>query len=232
MPRERESEIGTLKAIGPAGHPPDAKYDRLIAKAKTVTPAQTIVVHPCDDSSLRGPVEAAELGIITPILVGPAAKIKQVAAERGIEIGRFRIVDSPHSEAAAEQAVELIHEGKGELLMKGSLHTDELMRAVTNSKTGLRTARRISHVFIMDVPTYPETQARHHPECGRPVYSGRPRRAARRDTVSGRDRNVENSVNDRGRRAVQDGRSRADYRRRPRWATGIRQCHQSRSGKD
>jgi len=144
MPRERESEIGTLKAIGPAGHPP-------------VTPAQTIVVHPCDDSSLRGPVEAAELGIITPILVGPAAKIKQVAAERGIEIGRFRIVDSPHSEAAAEQAVELIHEGKGELLMKGSLHTDELMRAVTNSKTGLRTARRISHVFIMDVPTYPET---------------------------------------------------------------------------
>ena len=114
-------------------------------------------MHPCDDSSLRGPVEAAELGIITPILVGPAAKIKQVAAERGIEIGRFRIVDSPHSEAAAEQAVELIHEGKGELLMKGSLHTDELMRAVTNSKTGLRTARRISHVFIMDVPTYPET---------------------------------------------------------------------------
>jgi phosphate acetyltransferase len=157
MPRERESEIGTLKAIGPAGHPPDAKYDRLIAKAKTVTPAQTIVVHPCDDSSLRGPVEAAELGIISPILVGPAAKIKQVAAERGIEIGRFRIVDSPHSEAAAERAVELIHEGKGELLMKGSLHTDELMRAVTNSKTGLRTARRVSHVFIMDVPTYPET---------------------------------------------------------------------------
>jgi phosphate acetyltransferase len=157
MPRERESEIGTLKAIGPAAHPPESKYERLIARAKTVPPALTVVVHPCDESSLRGPVEAAELGIITPILVGPAAKIKKVAAERRIEIGGFEIVDTPHSDAAAERAVELIHEGKGELLMKGSLHTDELMRAVTNSKTGLRTARRISHVFIMDVPTYPET---------------------------------------------------------------------------
>jgi len=157
MPRERESEIGTLKAIGPAAHPPESKYERLIARAKTVPPALTVVVHPCDESSLRGPVEAAELGIITPILVGPGAKIKQVAAERGIQIGGFQIVDAPHSDAAAERAVELIHEGKGELLMKGSLHTDELMRAVTSSKTGLRTARRISHVFIMDVPTYPET---------------------------------------------------------------------------
>jgi phosphate acetyltransferase len=157
MPRERESEIGTLKAIGPADHPPDSKYDRLIARAKTVAPAQTIVVHPCDDSSLRGPVEAAELGIIKPILVGPADKIEKVAAERGIKISGFQIVDAPHSDAAAERAVQLIHEGKGELLMKGSLHTDELMRAVANSKTGLRTARRISHVFIMDVPTYPET---------------------------------------------------------------------------
>jgi phosphate acetyltransferase len=157
MPRERESEIGSLKAIGPASHPPESKYERLIAKAKQVAAAQTIVVHPCDESSLRGPAEAAELGIIAPILVGPAAKIKKVAAEHGIEIGRFQIVDAPHSEGAAERSVELIHEGKGELLMKGSLHTDELMRAVTNSKTGLRTARRISHVFIMDVPTYPET---------------------------------------------------------------------------
>jgi phosphate acetyltransferase len=122
-----------------------------------VPAAQTIVVHPCDESSLRGPVEAAELGIIKPILVGPAAKIKKVASDQGIKINDFQIVDAPHSEAAAERAVELVHEGKGELLMKGSLHTDELMRAVTNSKTGLRTARRISHVFIMDVPTYPET---------------------------------------------------------------------------
>jgi phosphate acetyltransferase len=157
MPRQRESEIGTLTAIAPAAHPPESKYERLIAKAKQVAPAQTIVVHPCDESSLRGPVEAAELGIIKPILVGPAAKIEKVANEHGIEIRGFQVVDAPHSEAAAERAVEMVHEGKGELLMKGSLHTDELMRAVTNSKTGLRTARRISHVFIMDVPTYPET---------------------------------------------------------------------------
>jgi phosphate acetyltransferase len=157
MPRQRESEIGTLTAIAPAAPPPESKYERLIAKAKQVAPAQTIVVHPCDESSLRGPVEAAELGIIKPILVGPAAKIEKVANEHGIEIRGFQVVDAPHSEAAAERAVEMVHEGKGELLMKGSLHTDELMRAVTNSKTGLRTARRISHVFIMDVPTYPET---------------------------------------------------------------------------
>ena len=157
MPRERESEIGTLEAIAPAAHPPESKYEHLIARAKQVTAARTIVVHPCDESSLRGPVEAAELGIIEPILVGPTTKIKKVAGEHGIKINDFQVVDAPHSEAAAERAVELIHEGKGELLMKGSLHTDELMRAVTNSKTGLRTARRISHVFIMDVPTYPET---------------------------------------------------------------------------
>jgi phosphate acetyltransferase len=153
MPRERE----TLEAIAPAAHPPETKYEHLIARAKQVAAARTIVVHPCDESSLRGPVEAAELGIIEPILVGPTTKIKKVAGEHGIKINDFQVVDAPHSEAAAERAVKLIHEGKGELLMKGSLHTDELMRAVTNSKTGLRTARRISHVFIMDVPTYPET---------------------------------------------------------------------------
>jgi phosphate acetyltransferase len=157
MPRQRENEIGTLKAIGPAAHPAESKYERLITRAKQVPPAQTIVVHPCDESSLRGAVEAAELGIIKPILVGPAAKISKVAEEHRIEISGFQVVDAPHSDAAAERAVELVHGGKGELLMKGSLHTDELMRAVTNSKTGLRTARRISHVFIMDVPTYPET---------------------------------------------------------------------------
>jgi phosphate acetyltransferase len=155
--RERESEIGTLKAIAPAAHPPESKYERLIARAKQVPAAPTIVVHPCDESSLRSPIEAAELGLIKPILVGPAAKIKKIGDEHGIKLSDFQVIDAPHSEAAAERAVELVHEGKGELLMKGSLHTDELMRAVTSSKTGLRTARRISHVFIMDVPTYPET---------------------------------------------------------------------------
>jgi phosphate acetyltransferase len=157
MPRERESEIGTLRAISPAAHPPGSKYDRLIARAKQVTPALTVVVHPCDETSLRGAVEAAELGIIKPTLVGPAARIHKVADEHRIQIGGFQVVDAAHSEDAAAKAVELVHEGKGEMLMKGSLHTDELMRAVTSSKTGLRTARRISHVFIMDVPTYAET---------------------------------------------------------------------------
>jgi phosphate acetyltransferase len=114
-------------------------------------------VHPCDETSLRGPVEAAEAGIIKPIFVGPAAKITAVAHQHGINIEKYELVDAPHSEEAAAKGVELIRAGKGELLMKGSLHTDELMRAVTASATGLRTARRISHVFIMDVPGHPDT---------------------------------------------------------------------------
>src|SRR5689334_20062049 len=153
----QESEIGAITAGGPFGHPPTSKYDKLISLAKQVPPATTVVVHPCDESSLRGPCEAAELGIIKPILVGPAAKIAAVAKQYGIEIARYELVDVPHSDAAAARGVELIHEGKGELLMKGSLHTDELMRAVTSGTTGLRTARRISHVFIMDVPTHTDT---------------------------------------------------------------------------
>ena len=152
-----QSEIGNIAAIGPLGHPPHSKYERLIARAKQVPAAITVVVHPCDETSLRGAIEAAESGIVVPILVGPAAKIAAVAQRHELDISRFQVVDAPHSEAAAAQAVQLIRESKGELLMKGSLHTDELMRAVTSSQTGLRTARRLSHVFIMDVPSYPET---------------------------------------------------------------------------
>src|SRR5208337_1879443 len=119
--------------------------------------ATTVIVHPCDETSLRGAVDAAEAGIIKPILVGPAAKIANVARQFSLDIARYEVVDAPHSEAAAARGVQLIHEGKGELLMKGSLHTDELMREVTSATTGLRTARRISHVFIMDVPTHADT---------------------------------------------------------------------------
>ena len=154
---ESHAEIGAIASVSPFGSPPTSKYERLIARAKEVPPATTIVAHPCDETSLRGPVQAAEAGIIVPILVGPAKKISAVAREHDIDIGRFEIVDAPHSEAAAAKAVALIHESKGELLMKGSLHTDELMREVTSSKTGLRTARRISHVFILDVPGHSET---------------------------------------------------------------------------
>jgi phosphate acetyltransferase len=157
MLSEKDSEIGTIAALGPVGSPPGSKYERLIARAKEVPAATTVVVHPCDESSLRGAVEAAEAGIIVPILVGPAAKISVVAREHNLDISGFKIADVPHSHAAAAKGVELIRESAGELLMKGSLHTDELMREVTSGQTGLRTARRISHVFVMDVPTYSET---------------------------------------------------------------------------
>jgi phosphate acetyltransferase len=154
---DKKSSQAPIVAISPGAHPPGSKYERLIAKAKEVPAATTMVVHPCDETSLRGATEAAEAGIIVPILVGPAAKIAAVAREHKLDISRFEIVDVAHSEAAAAKAVELIREGKGVLLMKGSLHTDELMRSVTSGTTGLRTARRISHVFVMDVPTYAET---------------------------------------------------------------------------
>jgi phosphate acetyltransferase len=134
-----------------------SKYDRLIAAAQAVPPAPTIVVHPCDESSLRGAVDSAQAGIIRPLLVGPERKIRDTAAMHGLDIAAFELVDAAHSDEAAAKAVELIHAGRGELLMKGSLHTDELMRAVTAKAGGLRTDRRISHVFVMDVPAYAET---------------------------------------------------------------------------
>jgi len=153
----REHEVIDIVPLSAGGPAPGSKYDRLIGRAKESHPAVTMVVHPCDESSLRGAIEAAQLGIIEPVLVGPVAKITAVAREHRIDIGKYKIVDAPHSDAAAAKAVELIKAGQGELLMKGSLHTDELMRAVTSSSAGLRTERRISHVFVMDVPTYEET---------------------------------------------------------------------------
>ena len=147
----------SIAALSPLGPPPGSKYDRLIVRAKAIEPAVTLVVHPCDETSLRGAMEAAQEGIIKPVLVGPANKIAATAKQFSISLEGSEIVDVPHSDAAAAKAVELIRAGKGELLMKGSLHTDELMRHVTSGSTGLRTARRISHVFIMDVPTYSET---------------------------------------------------------------------------
>src|SRR5262245_19034092 len=134
-----------------------SKYDRLLTRAKSVRPASTLVVHPCDESPLRGAIDAAEAGLIAPTLVGPAHKINSAARQHQLDISRFEVVDAPHSDAAAAKAVQMIHEAKGELLMKGSPHTDELMRAVTASATGLRTGRRISHVFIVDVPHHPDT---------------------------------------------------------------------------
>src|SRR6476659_9654 len=121
-----DSEIGAMATASPFGSPPTSKYERLIANAKKVSPATTVVAHPCDETSLRGPVEAAEAGIISPIFVGPASKIAAVAREHNLNIGKYELVDVSHSEEAAAKGVELIRAGKGELLMKGSLHTDEL----------------------------------------------------------------------------------------------------------
>jgi phosphate acetyltransferase len=128
------------------------KYQGLIARAQALTPIMTAAVaHPCDESSLTGAVEAAQLGILKPILVGPQAKIAAVAAQFNLDLSGLEIVDAPHSHAAAA-AVQLAREGKADMLMKGSLHTDEIMGAVVATATGLRTDRRISHAFIMDVP--------------------------------------------------------------------------------
>ena len=133
------------------------KYQRLLDFCKTLPPTSTAVAHPCDESSLRGVVDAARIGLIAPILVGPRARIEAVAKQYGIDIAGLPIVDAQHSHESADKAVALVREGKAEALMKGSLHTDELMGAVVRRETGLRTARRVSHCFVMDVPTYAET---------------------------------------------------------------------------
>jgi len=130
------------------------KYERLLARCESLAAVPTAVAHPCEASALAGATEAAKLGLIVPLLVGPAAKIAEIADSAGIDLDTFQIIDVPHSNAAAAKAVELVREGKAEILMKGSLHTDELMGAVVSRERGLRTDRRISHVFVMDVPTY------------------------------------------------------------------------------
>ena len=133
------------------------KYQRLIDTCKAMPPTTVAVAHPCDESSLSGAMDAAKMGLIVPILVGPKQKIEATAKKFGIDLGSTEIVDAPYSQASAARAVELVREGRAEALMKGSLHTDELMGAVVRRDTGLRTARRVSHCFVMDVPSYSET---------------------------------------------------------------------------
>ena len=133
------------------------KYERLIAAAKALPPLATAVAYPCDETSLKGAVEAAEAGLIKPILVGPKDKIRGLAQTFSLDLGGLEVIDVPHSHAAAEKAVELVRTGNAELLMKGSLHTDELLAEVVKRETGIRTGRRISHVFVMDVPGHPHT---------------------------------------------------------------------------
>ena len=134
--------------------PGTGKYEALLARCAAHDPIPTAVAHPCEKTALSGALEAAEKHLIAPILVGPAAKIQAVAKSSGSDLKGIQIVDTPHSQASAMKAVELIREGRAELLMKGSLHTDELLSAVVARESGLRTGRRISHVFIVDVPSY------------------------------------------------------------------------------
>jgi len=134
--------------------PGTGKYEQLLKRCSALEPIPTAVVHPCEEASLSGAVEAARQGLIVPILVGLRSKITSTAESAGIDLRNIQIVDVPHSHAAAVRAVELLREGNAELLMKGSLHTDELMAAVVSRDGGLRTGRRISHAFVMDVPTY------------------------------------------------------------------------------
>ena len=130
------------------------KYEALLERCKKLTAVPTAVAHPCEQTALAAALEAGAKGLIVPILVGPKAKIESVAKAGGLDLGKTRIVDAPHSHDAAAKAVELVRNGEAEVLMKGSLHSDELLSAVVKKETGLRTARRISHAFIMDVPTY------------------------------------------------------------------------------
>ena len=130
------------------------KYEQMLTKCKSLNPVPTAVAHPCEKSALTAAIEAANLGLIIPLLVGPRHKIEAAANSAGVDISKYEIVGTPHSHASAAKAVELLREAKAELLMKGSLHTDELMSAVVSREGGLRTGRRISHVFVMDVPTY------------------------------------------------------------------------------
>jgi phosphate acetyltransferase len=130
------------------------KYEALLERCRSLEPIPTAVAHPCEASALAGAIEAADHKLIVPILVGPAAKIKETAKAAGLDLSGTEIIDAPHSVAAAERAVALVREGRAEVLMKGSLHSDELLSAVVSKDKGLRTGRRISHVFLMDVPTY------------------------------------------------------------------------------
>lgn len=127
-------------------------YRRLMEQTSGGTPVPAAIAHPCSDGAITAVVEAADAGLLSPILVGPADKIRAAAMKAGLDISGYRLVPAPHSNAAAAKAVELVRSGEAMLLMKGSLHTDELMGAVVSSETGLRTERRISHVYMMDVP--------------------------------------------------------------------------------
>ncbi len=137
-------------------HERGAQYRALISATRDLEPVRTAVVHPCDALSLAGAVEAKAQGMIEPILIGPRAKIEQAAAAAELDLADIEIVDVPHSHAAAAEAVQWVRRGRADAIMKGALHTDEVMGAIVKHETGLRTERRMSHIFVLDVPHYPK----------------------------------------------------------------------------
>ena len=157
FPQARES-LGTPAQTDAVAVTPRhlSQYDRLIRACSVLAPVRTAVVHPCDESSLEAVREAALAHLIEPVLLGPLARIRALADHMHLDLTGLQLHDAPHSHAAAEQAVALARSGEVKALMKGSLHTDELMAEVVRKESGIRTARRISHVFFMDVPTYPK----------------------------------------------------------------------------
>jgi phosphate acetyltransferase len=130
------------------------KYEKLLDSCRNLRPVTAAIAHPCEASALEAAVEAAQSGLIEPLLVGPADKLAEIAKRRKLDLTPYAIVDVPHSHAAAAKAVELVRSGHADILMKGSLHSDEFLGAIVARETGLRTGRRLSHVFVMDVPSY------------------------------------------------------------------------------
>jgi phosphotransacetylase/acyl dehydratase len=130
-------------------------YQKLMARASGFSPLKTAVVHPVDHYSLRGAIEASQEKLIEAVLVGPEEKIRQTAKKEGLDISSFQLIPTPHSHAAADMAVQLVLEGKVEAIMKGKLHTDELMHPIMDKEQGLRTGRRMSHITMADIPSFP-----------------------------------------------------------------------------
>ncbi|WP_299352699.1 bifunctional enoyl-CoA hydratase/phosphate acetyltransferase [uncultured Shimia sp.] len=141
------ADIGALPEMGD-------RFATMLKATRPLTPIVTAVVHPCDAASLKGALVAWDQALISPILVGPKARIEKAAVDAGLDISDVEIVASEHSHDSARKAVELVHAGRAEALMKGALHTDEVMSEVVHRERGLRTARRMSHIFVLDVPRY------------------------------------------------------------------------------
>ena len=220
-------------------HEKGRRYRQLLDMVRGFKPLRTAIVHPCDEASLLGAVEAAREKLIEAVLVGPEEKIRRAAELANVDLAGFEIVNTQHSHAAAVLGVAMAREGKVEALMKGALHTDELMSAVVDGALGLRTARRITHVFAIDAPNYPHPmfitdaavniypnsarQARHRPERDRHGSRSGRHHAAGGDPLGGGDGVARHPLDHRRGGFVQDGRSRPDHRRHPRRPAGVRQ---------